>query len=433
LSKETRHIYTVSQLAQDIKLILESSFGQIWVEGEVSNFIAHSSGHFYFSLKDGANVLSAVMFSWANKDLRFKIDNGQKVICFGKISAYGPHSKYQITVERIEPQGIGSLQLALEQLKEKLAKEGLFAQEHKRQIPYLPSKIGIVTSLSGAAIRDMIKVLERRFSDAQIIISPAQVQGEGAKEQIAGAIRDLNLFNRQLSCGERIEVMIVGRGGGSNEDLWAFNEEIVARAIYSSQIPVISAVGHERDWTIADMVADLRAATPSVAAELVLPKKEDLKDKLGDLNGSLKDSLLDIMGQFSQKLDDLLHRASVNTAHLWQLNSQTLDSLGKKLFLLNPANLIAEHSVKIKDLAWQIYVRMDHFWKLKGSVFSSLTERLSALSPLNILSRGYSITFKFPSGEIVKETRTINIGDTLRSRLHKGTVISEVREVKENG
>ena len=277
---KARHIYTVSEITEGVKLILETSFPEVWVEGEVSNFKAHTSGHFYFSLKDQTAVLPAVMFSRANKDVKFKVENGLKAICFGKISAYGPHGCYQIIVERIEPKGIGSLQLALEQLKIKLAKEGLFASEHKRPLPYLPRRVGVVTSLSGAAIRDILKVLDRRFSDLHIVIRPVQVQGEGAKEEIAAAIGDFNRFNEGLPAAQRIEVMIVGRGGGSIEDLWAFNEEVVARAIYDSRIPVISAVGHEKDWTIADMVADVRAATPSVAAELVTPEKEDLRDLL---------------------------------------------------------------------------------------------------------------------------------------------------------
>ncbi|MCX5703306.1 MAG: exodeoxyribonuclease VII large subunit, partial [Candidatus Omnitrophica bacterium] len=241
LSKN-RHIYTISEITQEIKLILESSFGEVWVEGEVSNF-GSKDGHFYFVLKDNLAILPALMFSRANREIKFKIENGLKAICFGKISAYGPHGKYQIIVERIEPKGIGSLQLALEQLKEKLEKEGLFRPEHKRPIPYLPSRIGVVTSLSGAAIKDILKVLDRRFADLQVIINPAQVQGDSAKEEIAQAIKDLNSFNDTLPGEGRIEVMIVGRGGGSTEDLWAFNEEVVARAIYNSQIPIISAVG----------------------------------------------------------------------------------------------------------------------------------------------------------------------------------------------
>ncbi|MFA5344864.1 MAG: exodeoxyribonuclease VII large subunit [Candidatus Omnitrophota bacterium] len=403
-----KHIYNISELARDIKIILENTFGEIWVEGEVSNFSSHPSGHFYFTLKDDAAVLPAAMFSRANRELKFKIENGMKIVCFGKVSAYGPRGQYQIIVEKLEPKGIGSLQLALEQLKQKLEKEGLFSPEHKRPVPYLPSKIGIVTSLSGAAIKDILKVLDRRFSDAQIIINPAQVQGNTAKDEIAQAIKDLNTLNEDLPAGKRIEVMIVGRGGGSIEDLWAFNEEAVARAIYNSKIPVISAVGHERDWTIADLVADLRAPTPSVAAELVLPKKEDLREKVADLSQDALRALSDIYLNLGEALDNLRHR----------------------LAILSPVLLIQQHKTKIADLARQIYVRFGHFIKLRQAEFSGAAEKLSSLSPLNILGRGYSITFKMPEGAILKNKESIRPGDILKTKLHQGEILSKVMEAK---
>lgn len=409
---DLRHIFTVSQITQDIKLILENSFGEVWVEGEVSNFRMHPpSGHFYFSLKDSSAVLESAMFSRANKEVKFKIESGLKVICFGRISTYGPRSQYNLIVEKIEPKGIGSLQLALEQLKAKLEKEGLFSVEHKRPIPYLPSRIGVVTSLSGAAIKDILKVLDRRFSDVHIIINPAQVQGEGAKEQIAQAIKDFNALNASLPLQERIEVMIVGRGGGSIEDLWAFNEEMVARAIYNSKIPVISAVGHERDTTIADLVADLRAATPSVAAELVIPKKKDLREQLRQASEGLRRSFFDIISGLQELLDNLWHR----------------------LKLRDPLLLIEQHKTKITDLARQIYVRIQHFLKTKEAAFNLAIEKLSSLSPLNILARGYSITFKMPEGEILKDAKLVRIGDNIKTRLHSGEFLSEVQEVKQNG
>ena len=377
------------------------------MEGEISNFKAHTSGHHYFSLKDQNAVLSGVMFSRANKDVKFKLENGLKVICFGKITTYLPYSQYQVIVEKIEPKGIGGLQLALEQLKQKLQKEGLFNIEHKRPVPYLPKKIGVVTSLSGAAIKDILKVLDRRFGDVQIIINPAQVQGEPAKEEIASAIKELNALNEELPKNERIEVMIVGRGGGSIEDLWAFNEEIVARAIYNSQIPVISAVGHEQDWTIADLVADLRAATPSVAAELVLPRKEDLREKLDELTE-------DLVRSVSDKATDL---------------KQTLENFLRRLRLLNPAVLIQQHKLKIADLARQIYIRMSHLFKLKQAEFQAGAQELSNLSPLNILSRGYSITFQMPKAAIIKDARGLKSGDMIKTRLHKGEILSQITEV----
>ena len=425
---KSRHIYTVTEISQDIKLILESSFGEVWIEGEVSNFQIASSGHFYFTLKDDTAVLSAVMFSRANKEVKFKIENGLKVICFGKISAYAPRGQYQIIVEQIEPKGIGSLQLALEQLKQKLEKEGLFQTAHKKPIPYLPAKIGIVTSLSGAAIKDILKVLDRRFSDVQIIINPAQVQGEIAKQEVSQAIEDFNRFNEDLPFGEKIEVLIVGRGGGSMEDLWAFNEEIVARAIYNSKIPIISAVGHERDWTIADLVADLRAPTPSVAAELVTPKKEDLKEKLTGLLQDLKRSFLDLSLNSKELLDDFTHRLNLSMQNLLKLNLSEFEANRKKLALLNPIVLIQRHRLSLTDLARQIYVRMQHFLELRQAKFNMALEKLSSLSPLSILSRGYSIAFKLPEGLILKDANNIKIGDTIKTKLHKGEILSEIKQ-----
>ena len=424
-----KHIYTVSEITQGIKTILGNSFPEVWVEGEISNFNAHPSGHFYFSLKDKDAVLAGVMFARANREVKFKIEDGLKVVCFGKIDAYLPQSKYQLIVEKIEPKGIGSLQLALEQLKQKLEKEGLFKTEHKRPIPYLPSRIGVVTSLSGAAIKDILKVLDRRFAEANIIINPVTVQGEQAKQEIASAIGDFNLFNEKSAPGQGIEVMIVGRGGGSIEDLWAFNEEVVARAIYNSKIPVISAVGHERDWTIADLVADLRAATPSVAAELVIPKKEDLKQTVQDLLSGLESSLSGITLNYRQELEALLHRLNLGMQHAVELNASQFYSAVKKLAILNPAVLIEQHMLRLRDLARQIYVRAGHLLKLKQALFNTLTEKLASLSPLNILSRGYSISFKMPEGAVLKDARDLDKGQMIKTRLHKGEILSQVMEV----
>jgi exodeoxyribonuclease VII large subunit len=283
----TEKIYSVSEITFAVKAMLEGNFQGVWVEGEISNCRLQPSGHCYCSLKDDSSILSAVIFSRMFREVKFKVEDGLKVVCYGSLGVYAPQGKYQLIVERIEPKGIGALQLALEQLKEKLEKEGLFAPEHKRAIPYLPAKIGIVTSPTGAAIKDMLKVLERRFKDVHILLAPVRVQGDGAKEEISQAIRDFNEYNETLPEGEKIEVLIVGRGGGSIEDLWAFNEELVCRAIYASGIPVISAVGHERDVTVSDLVADVRAATPSVAAELVLPEKEELRENLDSLTQGL--------------------------------------------------------------------------------------------------------------------------------------------------
>ncbi|MFA5144886.1 MAG: exodeoxyribonuclease VII large subunit [Candidatus Omnitrophota bacterium] len=432
-NSSARHIYTVSQITQDIKLILENNFNDVWVEGEVSGFTRTPKGIMFFSLKDSGSLLKCVMFNSSAVNVKFEIKDGMNLICYGKVSVYEKDGKYQLYAQQVEPKGIGSLQLALEQLKEKLEKEGLFAVEHKRPIPYLPSKIGVVTSLSGAAIKDILKVLDRRFADVQIIINPAQVQGEAAKDDISRAIKDFNLFNETLPGRERIEVMIVGRGGGSIEDLWAFNEEIVARAIYNSQIPVISAVGHERDWTIADLVADLRAPTPSVAAELVIPKKEDLKERLDGLSGGLKRSFLDALRNFQEAVDDFNHRLSLSAQNLLKLSASEFAACRKRLILLNPVVMIQQYKEKMRDLARQIYVRMQHFMELRRAALTSDVEKLSGLSPLNILNRGYSITFKLPDGAVIKDTGFVKKGDTIKTRLHKGEILSQVMEVRKNG
>jgi exodeoxyribonuclease VII large subunit len=427
---QTRHIYTITEITQNIKLILENTFGEVWIEGEISNFRVHSSGHHFFSLKDESAVLAAVMFSSANREVKFKMENGLKVICFGRISSYAPYSQYQIIVEKIEPKGIGSLQLALEQLKAKLEKEGLFKQEHKRPIPYLPSRIGVVTSLSGAAIRDILKVLDRRFRDVHIIIMPAQVQGDTAKDEIAEAIKELNAHNEKSPSYERIEVMIVGRGGGSTEDLWAFNEEIVARAIYNSKIPVISAVGHERDCTIADLVADLRAATPSVAAELVIPKKEDLKEKVSGLSQDLKATFMDKVLSYQDMIDDFIYRLNLGTHNLLKLTISEFENARKKLALLSPIVSIQQFKDRVADLAKQIQVHLQHFLELKQADFNKAVEKLSSLSPLNILARGYSITFKMPDSLIIKDARLVKTGGVIKTKLYKGEILSKITEVK---
>jgi exodeoxyribonuclease VII large subunit len=405
------HIYTVSEITHDIKIILENTFAQVWVEGEISNFKPSSAGHYYFSLKDENAILNAVIFSRSAAEIKFRPQDGLKVVCYGDVEIYPPHGRYQLIIEKIEPKGLGSLQLALEQLKQKLEKQGLFSAERKRTLPYLPQRVGIVTSLQGAAIKDILKVLERRFSDVEIIILPVKVQGEGAKEEIAEAIKNFNQFNQRLPAALKIDLLIVGRGGGSIEDLWAFNEEIVARAIYNSEIPVISAVGHERDWTIADLVADVRAATPSQAAELAVPEKKDLLARLAELTDNM----------------------SLAVDHLMANKEEDLTSSIDNLRLLNPLLRLAMYLEKITGFSSQILVRMQHLWKLKQTALQAAAARLSSLSPLNILGRGYSITFCLPEAVVVRDAAYLKAGDTLKTRLHQGEVFSKVTEVKQNG
>jgi len=368
-----RYIYTVSQLTSSIKIVLEDSFRNIWIEGEISNFKA-VAGHFYFTLKDDKSELKCVFFKSSNEKIKFEIKDGMQVLCCGKISIYEQRGVYQLYVARMEPKGAGELQLAFEQLKEKLFKEGLFDEAHKKPIPLLPEKIGVVTSITGAAIRDILHVLNKRFSNVEVIINPVKVQGDGAKEEIASAIEEFNRLGN-------VDVMIVGRGGGSLEDLWVFNEEIVARAIYNSKIPVISAVGHEIDWTISDFAADMRAPTPSVAAEIVIAKKSELADRLDEIEKKITGFPIGIVKEYEQRLDEI----EVGVA-----------------------------------------LRFRHYIELKEENFKLLSEKLGILSPIGILDRGYSISFKLPDRKIIKNSRDIKDGDLIETRVSKGSFISKV-------
>lgn len=378
--EKTRHIYSVSELTQDIKIILENTFAEVWVEGEVSNFRAYPSGHFYFTLKDTQAVLQAVMFSRVNKDLKFKLEDGLKVICFGKIDVYPPRGQHQLIVEKIEPKGIGAQQLAFEQLKKKLFKEGLFDPAHKKPLPLMPFSCGIVTSIAGAAIRDILQLLKKGAPCVDILIRPVRVQGEGACLEIASAIDDFNQF-------KKIDVIIISRGGGSQEDLWSFNEEVVVRAVSRSEIPVISAVGHQINVTLCDLVADVFVETPSAAAKLIVDKKNALLARLDNLRQEMEFSLkrpLDRLLEKEQMLDEL----SVN------LNKNVRQYL----------NIIRERTV-------------------------ALIEKLEALSPLAVLSRGYSLSMLMPDEMIIKEAEKLKPGDLVKTILAKGVFLSKVEGV----
>lgn len=395
-----KHIYTVSELTRHIRTILEDSFPSVWVEGEISNYILHSSGHMYFSIRDKGASLKCAMFKRSNERLKFKPKDGMKVICLGSVSVYEARGEYQLIVEEIEPKGIGALQLAFQELKEKLSKEGLFDESHKVPIPYLPTRIGIVTSPTGAAIRDILNIARRRFSNVEIIINPVRVQGNGASGEIASAIRQFNEL-------KDIDVMIVTRGGGSLEDLWPFNEEVVARAIYDSEIPVISAVGHEIDYTISDFVADFRAPTPSAAAELVIPRKEDLENLINTINTRLRNSLIARIGLLTEKLA----------------------TLKESYILRQPMNLITQYEQRVDDFKKDIILRIDHVIKMRGENFNLLMHKLETLSPLSILRRGYSITTKMPGNILIKDTGSLNINDTVETKLAGGKFRSRVEEI----
>lgn len=297
--KEEKQIFTVSELTQSIKFVLESAFENISVEGEISNFKSHISGHWYFNLKDENAVINCTMWRGLNNYVFFTPQDGMKVVVTGRITVYPPRGNYQIDVRSMKPAGEGELQAAFERLKQKLKSEGLFDEERKRTIPFFPNKIGIVTAIDGAAIRDMISVAERRYPLVELIIAPTKVQGSGAAEDIVDSLNKLNKI-------KDIDVIIVARGGGSIEDLWAFNEEIVARAIYKSRIPVITGIGHEIDFTIADFVSDLRAPTPSVAMELTTPDQEELKNAITYALQKMEESIEQSIDEYRQRIDDVL-------------------------------------------------------------------------------------------------------------------------------
>jgi exodeoxyribonuclease VII large subunit len=396
--KEKRHIYTVSEITQDIQIILENTFPEIWVEGEISNFRAAASGHFYFSLKDKDAVLLAAMFSRQNKDIKFKIEDGLKVICFGKVDVYPPRGQYQLIVEKIEPKGIGARQLAFEQLKKKLAKEGLFDPSHKKPLPLMPFSIGVVTSSAGAAVRDILQILKKGASCVDVVIRSVRVQGATADKEIAEGIDDFNKF-------KKVDIIVVSRGGGSIEDLWAFNEEAVARAIYSSSIPVISAVGHQINLTLSDLVADVFVETPSVAAKTIVDARNGLLAKLDSLAHELNFSIQGIINELKNDLITLRHS------------------------LKSPWDRLLEKQQLIDELHTGLNNNMQNYLRIIKEKASSFIQRLEALSPLSVLSRGYSLTIIMPEGTIIKDANKLKKGDKIKTVLGKGAFLGSVEEV----
>jgi len=395
---KNKHIYTVSQLTQDIKLILENTFGEVWIEGEISNFKAYPSGHFYFTLKDEGAVLAAAMFRNANKEVKFKIEDGLKVICLGRVEVYAPRGQYQLVVEKIEPKGIGAQQLAFAQLKDKLCKEGLFDPQHKKQLPLMPFTIGIVTSSAGAAVRDILQILKKGSPCIDAIIRAVRVQGEHAAKDIAIAVEDFNRF-------QKVDLIIICRGGGSAEDLWSFNEEIVARAIYNSKIPTISAVGHQINVTLSDLAADVFVETPSAAAKVIVDKKNAL---LAQIDG--------YRYELNSEISDILYRLRHTLVTLQGTLKSPLDRLLEKQQLLDELNSGLNSYLK-------------HTLEMVKEKFHSLVERLEALSPLAILSRGYSLSSLMPEGQIIKDASSLKPKDLVKTILAKGAFLSSVQEV----
>ncbi|MFH1845941.1 MAG: exodeoxyribonuclease VII large subunit [Candidatus Omnitrophota bacterium] len=403
-------IYKVSELTRDIRFILEDTFQGIWVEGEISNLKVYPSGHIYFSLKDAKGLLKCVLFRSRAQHTVFSPEDGLHVLCSGKISVYDKRGEYQLYVDKIEPRGRGALQLAFEQLKKKLYEEGLFAPEHKKPLPVLPQRIGVVTSSAGAAIRDIIQVAQRRYPNIEIVVAPVRVQGREAKKEIVHAIEMFNEYNRYLK--ERneidrvIDIMIVTRGGGSLEDLWPFNEEIVARAIYCSDIPIVSAVGHEIDYTISDFIADMRAPTPSAAAEIVLPVKKELQNRI-------------------QEIRYRAHQTVKAKIERWE---KAIETLRDSYVLKAPVNMFLQMKQQVDDLVKAADSSIKYMLQLRESCLDGASGKLKMLNPKGVLSRGYSITFK--DGKVVGWAKEVKRGDLIETRFAKGSVKSRVEEIK---
>ncbi len=395
--------YTVTAVTRMIKTALEESFYDIWVEGEISNYIHHSSGHRYFNLKDENAVLKVTLWRSLGAYLKFEPENGQKVLVYGNITVYEKGGQYQLNCRKIVPVGIGALELAFRQLHEKLSREGLFDEDLKKEIPAYPQKIGVVTSPTGAAIRDIIQIARRRNDAVQLIIYPAQVQGEGAESTIKAGIE---YFNTR----DDIDVIVTGRGGGSLEDLWPFNTETAVRAIAASEIPVVSAVGHEIDTTLSDLVADLRAPTPSAAAELVVWSKQE----------------------FTAQVEGNLLRQARLLSGLVQQGRHSLRSLLSRTVFARPHDLVYQKQQHLDGLVRVLTAAGKNCFERHRNRVSLLMSRLEALSPLKILSRGYSVSRKLPRAELLKTVNDILAGDRMETILADGRVISFVEQVKKS-
>ncbi len=391
-------VFTVTAITLAVKQMMEGVFRDIFVEGEVSNLTSSAQGHFYFNLKDREAILAAVMFKWDARKYSLELQDGVQVRVWGSLSVYPKSGKYQIVVKKVEALAKGNLYLEFEKLKQKLEKEGLFAPEHKKEIPAYPQRIGVVTSPTGAAVRDILSVLKRRSPHLEIIIAPTLVQGDEAAPQIAQAIADLNNFTPAL------DVILVGRGGGSMEDLWAFNEEVVARAIFASNIPVISCVGHEVDFTIADFVADLRAPTPSAAAELVVQNSQNTVAHIAGLQKRMLQAVSLFYERFKNRLD-----LAVNSR-----------------ILKNPTELTQNKEQEVDELC----TRLTTAWEAKITQFSHrfdvARQKLHALGPQAVLKRGYSITRK-QDGTVISRVAQTAPGETIYVQVQDGMIHTEVK------
>ena len=443
----TQKIYTVSELNANIKALLEEQFPFIWICGEISNFRRPVSGHFYFTLRDDSSQMNAVMFRGQQKQLKFEPEDGMSVIGMGRISVYEPRGTYQIILEYLEPSGVGALQIAFEKLKTRLAQEGYFDESHKKQIPFLPQKIAIITSPTGAVVHDILKIINRRFPNVAIDIIPVKVQGEGAEEEI---VSGLNLANARGDAN----VVIVARGGGSLEDLQAFNSERVATAIFNSQIPVVSAIGHETDFTIADFVADLRAPTPSAAAELVVPEKITLRRRCIEHSSMLKSNINNYIKTLRYKFDvivnriidpgksiqDLRLRIDDVTARLYQfifyhmhIRRERFIFWSDRLNANNPLFQIKNSNKKLEQIFTNLLKSFIRDNQNKQARLREISARLNALSPNAILQRGFSITRTIPDAVVVRDAETVSLNQELEVTVAKGSLFCRVKGKSTNG
>ncbi|MEJ2166622.1 MAG: exodeoxyribonuclease VII large subunit [Desulfobacterales bacterium] len=442
-----RKIYSVSELNAEIKSLLEERFPFVWIYGEISNFRIPVSGHFYFTLKDSASQLSAVMFRGQQRNLKFMPADGMTVTGMGRLSVYDPRGTYQIILEYLEPSGIGALQIAFEKLKRRLADEGLFDAAHKRLLPFLPGKISIITSPTGAVVHDILNIINRRFPNIHVQIIPVKVQGHGSAEEIAAALELLNSRNEA-------DVAILARGGGSLEDLQAFNSEMVARAIFASKIPIVSAVGHETDYTISDFVADFRAPTPSAAAELVVPQRSELQRRCDEMLMRLVNNTLNYFKGLKVKLNDFSQRL-VRPRRRFEDYRLRLDDLTARLnrilffrmrrerqHLALWENRLAANSPRIllKKTHYQLDQNYNNLLKsfiiYKNSrqiEIRALTAKLEALNPLAILARGYSVTRTIPDAMVVRDSETVALDQDLEVMLAKGRLLCRVQGKTNDG
>ena len=438
---DQHRIYTVSELTSDIKDLLEKTYPFIWIYGEISNCSVPSSGHFYFTLKDEHAQINAVMFKNQIRNLKFKPEDGISITGLGRVSVYGPRGTYQIIFEYLEPKGTGAIQLAFEQLKKRLADEGLFDEKFKKPLPFLPGKISIITSPTGSVVHDILKIIDRRFPNLYLEIVPVKVQGHGAENEIVSAIE---MINEQYDS----DVAILARGGGSLEDLQAFNSEDVARAVFDSKIPIISAVGHETDFSITDFVADFRAPTPSAAAELVVPLKKELSQKITEISDVLKTRFLRYIKELKTLLKGMSNRLVHPKRKIADLRLRIDDMLGRlnrafknsflkhherlgwrieRLFFNNPLIRINLLKEKLDILNYNKFIYMRILLTNKWSILREMDAKLHTLNPEAILARGYSITRTIPDAAVVRDPQEVSVGQDLEVVVARGAFICSVK------